>query len=143
MKKTQTLLSILIFLFLFSCQKDKDESNKKDQIIGMWTFIDKPTQNLNNYQGYIEDRTVFQGNEILTFKSNGNFFIDSINYGDWKLDSTQTNIQIELTYNNGYPPDGFAENSMIFELINLNDSVMEVYHRYYKYYDNKYKLRKK
>jgi hypothetical protein len=145
MRNLSLLLICLILSTFYSCEKDKNknEKTKVDQIIGLWTFAEKPVQNLNNYEGNLEDRTVFKGSEELTFKGNGDFIIDSINYGTWILDSIQTSILIHLTYKNGYPPDGFTLNYMVFEIINLNDSIMEVYHRYYKFDDNKYKLRKK
>lgn len=142
MKIAQVLILSLMLTVFLGCKKDEDSNSVIDQIIGEWTFAEKPTQNLNYFQGNIEDRTIFQGSELLTFSANGNFYIDLINYGHWELDSSKSIIFIELTYNNGYPPDGFPVNFMTFEIIKLTKSTMEVYHRYYKYYDNKYKLSK-
>jgi len=139
MRTLHLLFLVLLFSALFSCEKETTES---DRISGIWVFAVMPTKNLNNYQGHIEDRTVFDGSEELNFKSNGDFYIDTINYGTWKFDPDQ-DILIDLTYGMGYPPDGFPQSVMDFEIITLNDSIMEVYHRYYKFTDNKYKLRKK
>ena len=137
MRNLHLLFLALILSTSFGCEK---KSSELDRISGTWTFAVKPTQNLNNWQGHVEDRTVFDGSEELTFEPNGDFYIDTVNYGNWIFDQ---DILINLTLGMGYPPDGFPVNSMGFEIITLNDSIMEVYHRYYRFDDNKYKLRKK
>ncbi|HZK07382.1 MAG TPA: hypothetical protein VFC92_04210 [Bacteroidales bacterium] len=139
MRNLHLLFLALILSTTFGCGK---KSSEPDRITGTWTFAVKPTQNLNNWQGHVEHRTVFDGSEELTFEHNGDFYIDTVNYGTWMFDADQ-DVLINLTHGMGYPPDVFPQNAMAFEIIKLNDSIMEVYHRYYKFTENKYKLRKK
>lgn len=137
----KNLILIFFYVFVFgltSCWKDEQRL-----ITGAWYFAEKPHQNLNHYMGFIEDRTVFNGSEELIFDRRGDFYIDSTKYGTWNLDNHQTNIIINITFKNGYPPNGYSLNYFDFEIIKINKSILEVNHRYYKYNENKYKLRKK
>ena len=129
----KNLILIFFYVFLFgltSCWKDEQRL-----ITGAWYFAEKPNQYL--------DRKVFNGSEELIFDRHGGFYIDSTKYGTWHLDNHQTHILINITFKNGYPPSGNSMNYFDFEIIKLNKSILEVYHRYYKYNDNRYILRKK
>lgn len=138
-----TYILIALSLLLTNCKKDNDSTfiSKQELIIGKWTFVEKPPQNLNNYQGHIEDRTVFSGDETLTYDKLGVFKIDSIDYGNWLLESTQTRIQINITKGGGYPPLGCPQSAMTFDIVSLNDSLMIVNHWFYKF-QNTYKFKK-
>jgi hypothetical protein len=145
---------ILIIILLIGCKKHNDsiDSNKtiivqlNERITKKWIFSEKPQENWNNYQGFPENRTVFNGTEELEFDNNGVFYINKQNYGTWVLKTGQwilyssNSIFIEMSSTGGYAAYGFKVTIMSFEILSLNDTNMVINHPYYKYTDNRYNL---
>jgi len=128
----------LIAITLIGCIKESYEKTTKEKIIGTWKFKETPDRLINSWgSGYYEDRTVFSGEEIISFNENGNFLIDSINYGFWYLDSVE-NIVINMTSSGGYADGYFIQTMLVFEIIELNDTILKVDHSFYKFYPNYY-----
>ena len=136
MKNKYILLSILLFI-LVSCHK---EENNSDLLIRSWIFSEKPKKNTNNYQGYIEDRSIFDGSETITFKSDSKFFVNSIEYGSWSYDKNVSSIIITQTPYQEYTCCGIGETIMVWDIQTLTKDELIVNHSYYKYLDNQYKF---
>ena len=57
---------IALSLLLTNCKKDSDATLNSNQelIIGTWIFAEKPPQDLNPYQGHIEENSFFRRGDI-------------------------------------------------------------------------------
>lgn len=134
---------ILLFFFILicfcACEKTEDEISTEQMLIGSWQFKETPERLINNFTVYREDRTIFSGSEHLTFKENGDFIIDSINYGRWELDSIK-NIVIDMSSNGGYAVGDFPQPVLNLRIIELNDTLLKVDHSFYRFYPNYYIL---
>ena len=127
----------LFFLILCSCKKEDKEITTRDKIIGTWRFKEKPAILTNPWMGHIENRTVFSGDEKLTFSKNGNFDIDETKYGLWELDSLE-NIIIDMSSQRCYAVGDFCMTQLKFEIEIINDTILKVAHNFYRIYDNTY-----
>jgi hypothetical protein len=137
-----------IFLFLvlssvhFSCEKSEYElfEEKRKNIVGYWVFAEPPTKNYTSYQGNIEDKTIFDGDEKLYFEEEGKLYNHFELVGTWSLNEKMTGINLAFNESNGFNSSGYSY--MFFEIINIQEHELEVYHRYYKFDNNKYKFNK-
>lgn len=134
--KKKYLLVFVLLLIMISCSKHKQKLLSKS-----WVFSEIPNKNLNNYQGYTEDRTIFDGSETITFKSNNTFWVNDIEYGTWFYDHNASSITINQTLYQEYTCCGFGQSTMTWEIITLKKDKLVVNHPYYKYFDNPYKLK--
>ena len=106
-----------------------------------WRFKEKPQTNLSNFMGHVENRTVFDGSEIISFKSDSSFLVNQIKYGKWILNRTDSLIEITQISNNEYTCCGIGQTTMGWEIKVVTKDEMTVNHRYYRFLENVYKLK--
>ncbi len=134
------ILICLIFSGFCACEKTMNEESTAQKLTGTWQFKEPPQRLTNNWMGRCcEDRTIFSGDEHLTFQKNGEFIIDSTRYGTWKLDSVET-IMIDMTSSGGYAVGDFPQPKINLKIIELNDTLLKVDHSFYRFYPNIYIL---
>lgn len=144
--KTIKVLFVVLTMILYnSCNKHKNEVNEvnelkttKEKIIGTWKFKVPPQPLINGWMGHYENRSVFSGQEILTFSSNNDFIIDSVKYGTWQLYNSDRNISIDMSSSEGYGVGMFEYYSLDFNIIELNDTLFKVQNDFYRFYENYY-----
>lgn len=130
------------FLLVFSsCKKEEEEPDLTKLLQREWSFKETPQKNLNNYQGNVEDRTVFNGNEKILFSENGTFHVDGVEYGEWVFDETDSSITITQTPSEEYSCCGNGQTTMDWEIEILTEDEMIVNHPYYTYIENVYKFK--
>ena len=140
------ILGILFVLILNGCKKDNSETpsdnlelTTRDKLIGTWRFKEAPANLIHPFMGYYENRTIFSGDEYLTFSQNNDFDVDSIKYGVWDLDSLE-NINIDMTLSGGYAVGDFLMPNLYFEIKEINDTILIVQNDFYVFYNNIYVL---
>jgi outer membrane biogenesis lipoprotein LolB len=131
-------LLFLITFFLAGCAKHKEKTIQNE-----WIFKSTPQTNINTFQGYQEDRTVFNGTETIEFEDNGAFIVNDTLRGTWVYNSGENRIEINQTLGQEYSCTGYSQTTMWWEIIDLSNDEMTVNHPYYKWTDNKYFLKKK
>ncbi len=128
---------IFLCLLVISCKGRSERLIERD-----WIFAETPPVNLNSHQGYTQNRSVFNGSETISFKEDGTFLVNDVNYGTWEYDHEKKSISI-YSMNGGYSYTGFGQSQMYFEIIKSTRNKLQVYHRYYKYPNNSYDLKQK
>jgi len=132
------LLICILSICFFSCDKNTDEKSMEQRLIGKWRFKETPASLTNSWEGRCcEDRTIFSGNEHLSFLESGVFLIDSTIYGTWRLDSLE-NILLDMTSTGGYAVGDFPQTLLSLQIIELNDTLLKVDHSFYRFYPNYY-----
>jgi hypothetical protein len=110
----------------------------EQKLIGKWRFKETPARLTNSWEGRCcEDRTIFSGNEHLSFLEGGDFLIDSTIYGTWSLDSLE-NILVDMTSTGGYAVGDFPQPLIRLQIIELNDTILKVDHSFYRFNPNYY-----
>ena len=135
------LVAFVLMLFcLVGCDENTVEKTMEQKLIGKWTFKETPQRLTNSWEGRCcEDRTIFSGEEQLTFQKDGVFLIDATIYGTWRLDSLE-NILIDMESHGGYAVGDFPQPLLSLQIIELNDTLLKVDHSFYKFYPNYYFL---
>lgn len=134
--RSLVLISLLAF-FTLTCQKRSERL-----ITGNWVFAVDPPENLNNYQGFTENRSVFDGSETVSFNSDGRFGVNGVTYGSWTYDHKKKEIYIVQDIAGGYSCCGIVQTTMNWEITRLKQKELQVDHPYYKYENNAYSFKK-
>lgn len=135
--KSCHLIIIALSLVIISCSK----TQTKNHLTKTWSFSKTPTKNLNNYMGNVEDRTIFDGTETITFKADGKFLVNNVEHGSWSYNKKSSVISIDQIPYKEYSCCGTPQTKMEWKVLKIKKDELSVKHSYYKYPDNQYNLK--
>ena len=135
--KTSCLIVIALSFILMGCSK---QSKIKRFLTKTWTFSETPRRNSDTYMGNVEDKTIFEGTESITFTEQGDFLVNNMKYGTWSCGEKSSGNTISITQvpYEEYSCCGSGQTYMEWEILELKKNKLVVKHGYYKYPDNQY-----